>query len=83
VLHNNAQILYTDIRILFKIYPLSPVFLFFYVKVYIILDLITHDDLLDENCATEGRSLQRNLTVVQRPYIVLIVVFRDNLLADF
>jgi hypothetical protein len=26
VFHNNAQILYTDIRILFKIYPLSPVF---------------------------------------------------------
>jgi hypothetical protein len=38
---NNAQILYTDIRILFKIYPLSPVFLLFYVKVYIILALIT------------------------------------------
>ena len=37
----NAQILYTDIRILFKIYPLSPVVLLFYVKVYIILDLIT------------------------------------------
>jgi hypothetical protein len=34
VLHNNAQILYTDIRVLFKTYRLSPVFLFFYVKVY-------------------------------------------------
>jgi phage shock protein PspC (stress-responsive transcriptional regulator) len=43
--YNNAQILYTDIRILFKIYPLSPVFLLFYVKVYIILDLITPEEV--------------------------------------
>jgi hypothetical protein len=71
VLDNNAHILYTDIRILFKIYPLSPVFLLFYFKVYIILNLITRWSTRWKlgKGAIFAEKLDRSVkSVVQRPY---------------